>query len=106
MFLYNVTVTIDLDVHEDWVVWMREVHIPDVMKTGMFVSYRLSKLVGHDHTDAEIYTTQYLVKDMAHLLRYQEEFAPDLQRQHRDRFEGKFAAFRTVMAVVDHNEKW
>jgi hypothetical protein len=43
---------------------------------------------------------------MAHLLRYQEEFAPDLQRQHRDRFEGKFAAFRTVMAVVDHNEKW
>jgi hypothetical protein len=105
MLLYNVTITIDLDIHEDWVRWMRETHIPDVMSTGMFVSYRMSRLVGHEHVDSEIYTVQYLVKDMAHLMRYQEEFAPELQRQHRERYEGKFAAFRTVMELMDHNEK-
>ena len=72
MLLYNVTVTIDLDAHEDWVQWMRDSHIPDVMSSGMFVSYRMSRLIGHDHADSEIYTMQYLVKDMAHLVRYQE----------------------------------
>ena len=105
MLLYNVTVTVDLDVHEGWVRWMHETHIPDVMATGMFISYRMSRLIGHEHTDSEIYTIQDLVKDMVHLRRYQEEFAPDLQRQHKEQFDGKFAAFRTVMEVVDHNER-
>src|SRR5690349_3732289 len=105
MLLYNVTITVDLDVHEEWAKWMRDIHIPDVMITGMFISYRMSRLIGHDHTDSEIYSIQYLVKDMAHLERYQEEFAPDLQKDHRERYEGKFAVFRTVMEVVDHNDK-
>lgn len=106
MLLYNVTVTIDLNIHEDWLQWMKEIHIPDVMTTGMFLSYRLNKMLGHEHDDAEIYTIQYLVKDMPHLLRYQQEFAPELQLHMRARYEGKYAVFRTVMEVVDHNEKW
>jgi hypothetical protein len=105
MLLYNVTITVDLEVHEDWLRWMRETHIPDVMSSGMFISYRISRLLGHEHADSEIYTVQYLVKDMAHLRRYQEDFAPELQRQHWARYEGKFAAFRTVMEVIDHNER-
>lgn len=105
MLLYNVTVTIDLDVHEDWFRWMKETHIPDVMTTGMFLSYRLNKMLGHEHTDSEIYTVQYLVKDMPTLIRYQQEFAPELQRHIRERYEGKYAIFRTVMEIMDHNEK-
>ena len=104
MLLYNVTVTIDLDVHEECLRWMRATHIPDVMITGMFISYRLCRLIGHDHSDAEIYSVQYAVKDMAHLLRYQNEFGPEHQRQHKERFEGKYAVFRSVMEVLDHNE--
>ena len=104
MLLYNVTITVDLNVHLNWLKWMRETHIPDVMATGMFRSYRISKLLYHEHTDAEIYTMQYLGKDKLHLERYMEEFAPELQRQHQQRFAGKFTAFRTVMELVDTNE--
>jgi hypothetical protein len=28
-----------------------------------------------------------------------------LQRQHKERYDGKYAAFRSVMEVVDHNER-
>ncbi len=104
MFLYNVTITIDLDVHEDWVRWMRETHIPEVMATGMFVSNRMSRLLGHEHADSEIYSIQYLVEDMARLRRYMDEFAPELQRRHQERYDGKYAAFRTVMEVVGEHE--
>ena len=105
MLLYNVTITIDLDVYQDWEHWMRTSHIPDVMSTGMFLSYRMCRLVGHEHTDSEIFTVQYLVKDMAHLVRYQNEFATELQNQHRERYDGKYAVFRSLMELVDHNEK-
>ncbi len=104
MLLYNVTITIDKDVHPEWLRWMRETHIPDVLATGMFSSYRLCRLLGHEHEDSEIFTVQCRVKDMALLMRYQQEFAPELQRQHRERFEGKFAAFRTVMEIEETDE--
>ncbi len=105
MLLYNVTVTVDKDVHEDWLQWMRQTHIPDVMSTGMFRSYRISRLLGHEHDESEIYSIQYLVQDMPTLVRYQNDFAPALQKDHLARYDGKFAVFRTVMELVDHNEK-
>jgi len=105
MILYNVTITVDKDVHEDFLRWMRNTHIPDVMSTGMFLSYRISRLIGHEHEDSEIFSIQYLVQDMPTLVRYQSEFAPALQKDVRDHYEGKFAAFRTVMELIDRNER-
>lgn len=105
MVLYNVTITIDRDIHQEWADWMKDEHIVNVMTTGMFISYRFSRLISHEQEDSETYTVQYLLKDMAHLNRYQAEFAPDLQREHRERFDGKFTVFRTLMEVIDHNEK-
>ncbi len=100
MLLYNVTITIDQPVHQEWLHWMRETHIPEVMATGMILSYRISRLLGHEHEDSEIFTIQYTVQDMAHLRRYTEEFAPELQRRHAERYEGRYAAFRTVMEII------
>ena len=105
MLIYNVTVTIDADIAQEWVTWMTESHIPDVMVTGMFLSYRMGRLLSHEHTDSEIFTMQYLAADMDHLQRYLEEFAPALQKDLKIKFDGKYAVFRTVMEIVDHNEK-
>lgn len=103
MLLYNVTVTIDLEVHQDWLRWMQEIHIPDVMNTGLFLSYRLCRLMTHEHTDAEMYAIQYAVQDMPSLQQYQQEFATALQEAHKVRYEGKYAAFRSVMEVLEHS---
>jgi Domain of unknown function (DUF4286) len=105
MLIYNVTITLDANIEQDWLQWMKETHIPDVMMTGMFVSYRMGRLLSHEHTESEIYTIQYLAKDMAHVQRYLEEFASELQKAIKLRYDGKYAIFRTVMELVDHNEK-
>ncbi|MFN4255127.1 MAG: DUF4286 family protein [Saprospiraceae bacterium] len=104
MLLYNVTITIDTDAAEDWLQWMQATHIPDVMVTGMFRSYRMSRLLSHEHEGAEIFTMQYLAESQAKLDEYQTRFAPELQRHVRERYEGKFAAFRTVMEVLSMSE--
>jgi Domain of unknown function (DUF4286) len=105
MLLYNVTLTVDRDITTSWLQWMTDTHIPDVMSTGMFISYRFSRLIGHDHSDSEIFSVQYLTKDMAHLTRYHNEFAPELQRSHRERYGDKVAVFRTLMQIIEHNDK-
>jgi hypothetical protein len=100
MIIYNVTVKIDHDVHEDWLDWMKNIHIPDVMKTNVFSENRICRLLTVDESDGITYAIQYGCKDMAAFDKYQKEYAGELQRDHTKRYQGKFAAFRTLMEVV------
>lgn len=100
MILYNVTVSIDDQVHDEWLKWMREVHIPDVMRTGMFVENRICRIHAYEE-GGKSYSIQYLAENQAMFDRYQNEFAPALQEEHTKKYQGKFAAFRTILEVID-----
>ena len=41
MIIYNVTVNVEAEIHNDWISWMKEVHIPDVMNTGYFLENKM-----------------------------------------------------------------
>ncbi|MCC5943875.1 MAG: DUF4286 family protein [Bernardetiaceae bacterium] len=104
MFLYNVTVNIDENIENEWIEWMRNVHIPDVMATGCFTSARMSQLLGEvAEASGPTYAIQYVYPDEATLERYQKEFAPKLQAAHTKRYENQFVAFRTLMKIT---EEW
>ncbi|RMD72128.1 MAG: DUF4286 family protein [Bacteroidetes bacterium] len=100
MIIYNVTVKVDADVADEWLEWMRQVHIPDVMATGYFEGYKLLHLYGHDDEQGITYAIQYQCKDLDTLARYQETEAPRLQRAHAERFKDKYVAFRTILEEV------
>jgi hypothetical protein len=46
--IYNVTVSVDEPVHEDWLHWMKTVHVPDVMATGFFTSSKICRVLAHE----------------------------------------------------------
>lgn len=100
MVLYNVTITLERDVADAWLQYMKETHLPDVMGTGMFLSYRLCRLLGHDTPEDVTYTVQYLCSDMQRYEQYRDEFAPALQADLLEKFRDKFVAFRSLMEVV------
>jgi hypothetical protein len=59
MFLYNITFGVDRDIEQEWLKYMREQQIPAVLKTGMFTSYKIFKVL-HDQDDGSIsYSVQY-----------------------------------------------
>lgn len=101
MIIYNVTVKINLDVHDEWLQWMKTVHIPDVMKTGRFQSHQIAKVLGQDESDGITYAIQYICPDMQTLHQYTITEAPDLQKDHTERYQGKFVAYRTLLEIVD-----
>ena len=100
MIIYNVTVNIDHNVHDDWLDWMKQVHIPDVMATGLFLENKICKVLADQDEGGITYAIQYIAEDMETYERYQKEHAPRLQQEHSARYEGKFAAFRTLLEVV------
>ncbi|MDA7804073.1 DUF4286 family protein [Crocinitomix sp.] len=96
--IYNVTVSVDIDKSEEWLEWMQESHIPDVMRTGQFIEAKISKVLGHEE-GGKTFAIQYLCIDMDAYENYQANFAAILQEDHTKRFGKNTAAFRTLLQV-------
>jgi hypothetical protein len=99
MVIYNVTVKVDKDVHREWLRWMQEVHAPEMMATGKFISYQLCRLL-QEEEDGVTYATQYLSPDLETLAAFQQMDARRLQEAQAVQFPGRFVAFRTAMEVL------
>ena len=100
MIIYNVTINIEESIRKDWLCWMQKAHIPEVMKTGMFVSAKMTRVMVEEQTGGITYSIQYSCKNQSKLDEYQVKFAPKLQQKHTQKFEGKFVDFRTLLEVI------
>lgn len=98
MFIYNVTVTLEDSIHDEWLKWMKETHVPDVMRTGLFVENKICKILSEELETT--YAIQYTFHNMDDMNRYQQEHAPRLQKEHAEKFKDKFAAFRTILEII------
>ena len=45
MLIYNVTINIDDTVHDEWLLWMKDKHIPDMLATGKFSHAKMTKVL-------------------------------------------------------------
>ena len=102
MLLYNVTISIDNAVADDWLQWMKETHIPEVMATTYFVKYQIVKMLSEEaDTGGTTYAVQYYCRNMADLEEYQRDFAPALQAKVSERYAGQYVVFRSLLEVIE-----
>ncbi len=101
MIVYNVTLSVESGIHEEWLNWMKTEHLLEVMATGCFQEYRFLKLLQPVPEEGFTYAIQYFAQDMETYLQYQEQFAPALQAKTKARFGEKFFAFRTILESVE-----
>lgn len=100
MLLYNITVGVDRDIEQSWLEWIREKHIPDVMRTGMFVDWRMFKVLHDEQEDTVSYSIQYFAESIEKVQQYLEVFAPVIVEEHRQKFINKHVAFQTLLEEV------
>jgi hypothetical protein len=100
MLVYNVTVKIEHNVHQDWLEWMQNHHIPEVMATGFFENCRLCKVIGDEDTHGITYAVQYDCPNMESFVAYQAQHAPRLQADHASRYPNQYVSFRTLLEVL------
>ena len=101
MFIYNVTIQVQDAIKNDWLNWLKEEHIPDVLATGCFTSATVLKLLEVDETEGPTFAIQYNTEDRSSYDRYIENFAGLMRQRSFDRWGDKFVAFRTIMQVVN-----
>ena len=100
MIIYNVTTHVDHSIHETWLAWMKETHIPEVMQTKCFTKYQLVKLLEADETEGVTYAAQYYADSKADYNRFIELHATALRQSIIEKWGDKIVAFRSLMQVV------
>ena len=96
MIIYSVTVTIEASIEREWLDWMRRLHVPEVVGTGCFTGATIYKTF-EPTSDEQTYVIQYQCSAMAEYQRYRDHFAAALQKEHSDRFGGRFCASRQIL---------
>ena len=99
MVLYNVTVSVTEECANDWVKYMMEDHIPDVLATGHFRDFRLCHVQG-EAEGGITFAVQYMARDAEAFETYQRECAPALQADHQAKWGSKAVAFRTLLPLI------
>jgi hypothetical protein len=100
MYIYNVTTNIEDSVHDQWLQWMQETHIPDVLATGKFLNAKMCRVLVDEEMGGTTYSVQFTTTDRATLQKYYEEDAARLRADVLKRFANKFVSFRTEMEII------
>ena len=103
MIIYNVTINIHESVHDQWMQWMQEKHIKDVLATGKFSSARMVKVLVEEEMGGVTYSIQYTTDSKETLNKYYQEDAPRLREEGLKLFADKMLAFRTELELISEH---
>ncbi len=70
MYIYNVTINVDESIHDSWMTWMQDIHIPEVLATGKFTKALMSEVLVKEDLGGITYSIQYTCASKEILLHY------------------------------------
>jgi hypothetical protein len=98
--IYNVTVKVDQSIANDWLEWLTNEHIPEIMATNCFTDYKLVRLLETDDSEGPTYAIQYFADSRTDYDRYIGSYAPALRKKTTEKWGERFYAFRSLLEVV------
>ncbi len=100
MIIYNVTINVDESIHEPWMAWMTEEHIPSVLDTGKFSKALMTRVLVEEDLGGVTYSIQYSCPSRELLEEYYRDHADRLRHESFELFGNRFGSFRTELRVI------
>ncbi len=100
MVIYNVTSKVEHSIAADWLQWIRDEHIGDLVSTGCFTHATVLRMIETDETDGLTYAVQYHAPDQKAYNYYIQQYAARMQEKSFSRWGDKVISFRSVLQVI------
>lgn len=100
MIIYNTTMNVSHEIHDEFISSLKNEIMPYVMSTGYFTDCKLFRLLNIDETDGPTYSMQFICDSME---KYQ-EFRQNIEDESRRNAEAKWGNhvyyYRSLMESV------
>ncbi|MDX5337931.1 MAG: DUF4286 family protein [Cyclobacteriaceae bacterium] len=100
MILYNITINVTPEIEEDFISWMKTVHIPEVLATGIFQDHKFFRLLHESEDGSTNYCIQYFTESIDKMMEYEKQHAALLRAKTQERYKDKAVAFRTLLETI------
>ncbi len=100
MIILNDTVIVEETIHQEWLQWLYDTHIPAVMATGCFESFQVLTVIDSPNEGAT-YCVQYHTPSLEYFNKFYSNHFHKLQAVQNELFENKFVLFNTLMETVE-----
>lgn len=100
MLIYNTTFQVDDEIHDNFIIWIKESYIPQVMEHGTLKAPRICKVLSH-REEGSSYSLQWEVESSGLLHRWHMEQGLKLNEELTKIFANKVIGFPTLMEVIE-----
>ena len=100
MLIYNTTYHVDIAEEDNFLIWVKEVFIPEVIKQNVLQTPRLCKILSHSEPGQVNYALQWEVESAAVLHKWHMEYGDYAKEEVTKIFKEKVLSFDTLMRVI------
>jgi len=100
LLVYNISQKVNQSIVNEWLLWQKEIHIPETMSTGLFSDFKFYKLLDQDDSEGSTYIIQYFAESKENYDRYIKMHAPLLREKAIKKWGDGFVAFQSLMQGV------
>lgn len=101
MVLYNRTVVVDNDIKQEWLRWVKQFHIQDMLNTGLFEKGRVFQLVtGNQPEGNTTFTVQLITSSMEHVELFRQRYEQAFEDEQSRKYGEKCLNFTSILEAV------
>lgn len=100
MFIYNITMKVSWEIHDEWLMWLKNYHIPAILDYNCFSESRLLKLEEIDENDGPTYAVQFTALSKDDYNRYIALHANEIFTVEQKFWGMKLFTFSTLMEIL------
>lgn len=100
MLIYNTTFQVDDEVHDHFLIWIKEYYIPEIEKQGALSAPRICRILSH-RDDGTAYSLQWEVESSGVLHRWHQAQGVKINDELEKIFKEKVVGFPTLMEVIE-----
>ena len=101
MLIFNTTYLVSDDVHESWLEWIREQHIPFMLDSTYFSQPQVARVITSAKQDGTSFSVQFHIQDMHTLKLWNKEYNSLFQENCSKQFGTEVIFFTTVLELIE-----
>ena len=104
MLIYNVTSHVEPKIEKEWLLWMKQKHLSEMLATQKFSMAKIFKVISDQDHGGVSYAVQYHCENKNTLDEYLKNDAKDLQKKENEKFGKSISVSYTHLTLPTNRE--
>lgn len=101
MIIYNTTFLVTDKQYDSWLKWLKEKHIPFMLKCGFSHPQVAKVLTAEQNQDGSSVSVQFRIDNTYQLSKWDEQNAEKKSNELTDRFGNEVLSFSTILEIIE-----